>query len=134
MDGGTPSSQFTVESTTATQVTVASENVSNAQTNVFTDGDTVNFVITAKDQYGNTVLTDSAVDGVSLSFSGTGALLSGPAAVTLTNGTVTFSTQVTTAGTLSVKATDTSVAGAPAGSSTIAINAGSFHGWGLFNG
>ncbi len=148
----TPAS-FTLESTTATSVSVSmADNTSGPYYQnpaMVQSGDQVKVIIRATDQYGNTVQT---ADKVVLGTGGTGTLTNWSTAVlgggglgnvtANTNGTYTvtlFGGQAVLAavagavGTVTLQATDESVVPAASGSSTIGVQPGQVAGFAVFD-
>ncbi len=136
---------FTVESAVATQVT-ASVMDTNSSSNYYQSqgiaqaGDTVSVTVYAKDQYNDPILTGDTID---LSYGGTGTLetTSGgtaPSSIPAsdfnsTTGAYTLTLKAYTSGTVTITATDASVASQPTANATMAVTPGPVAGYGLFN-
>lgn len=135
----------TVEPTVATQVQVQMGQGSPTGPSYVTAGQTVSGYVYVKDQYGNPV---SAPQSVTLSVTGglnitdiNGAAPSAnttgtasPYSATTVNGSVYFSGMATTAGAVTVQATDTSISPNVSGSGQVFVNAGTtMGGYAFFN-
>lgn len=127
----------TVESTIASSTSVKIENMSGTQVSQLTAGTEYQLVISADDAYGNAVTTD---DAIGLSYSGTGSLsatspasggaTSPPSSAMLSTSPVDV--WASTTGTVTVTATDNSVAAAPSGSASGYVSASTLAGFDFF--